>query len=76
MYHLITGWALYLAGKDGDLFDNPSSLILQELLNDIVANATSPNDGKCCVSRHELTLSAAVCVTPQLGSSVLYLHYL
>jgi hypothetical protein len=47
-------------GKDDDL---------QELLNDIAADGTRPNDGEFCVSRHQLTPSA-VCVL------VLYLHYL
>jgi hypothetical protein len=71
----LSGWILYLAGKDGDLLDNPSRLGLQELLNDVVAEGTSPNDGEFCVSRHELTLSA-VCVKRQLRPSILYLHYL
>ena len=46
----------YLAGKDDDLLDDPSSLVLQELLNDVDTEGTSPDDGEVGVSRHDLTL--------------------
>jgi hypothetical protein len=61
-HNLIIGWVLYLAGKDNDLLDGPDSLVLQELLNDVVAECTSSNNGEVRVSRHELTLLSAVCV--------------
>jgi hypothetical protein len=41
---------LYLASKDDDFIDDPGNLVLQELLNDVFADGTSPNDGKVCVS--------------------------
>jgi hypothetical protein len=47
---------LYLAGKDDDLIDDPGSLVLQELLNDVVADGTGPSDGEVLVSRHELKM--------------------
>jgi hypothetical protein len=53
---------LYLARKDDDLLDGSGSLVLQELLDDVVTEGTSPNDGEVCVSRHELTLLSGVCV--------------
>ena len=58
-YHV--GWILYLASKDDDLVDDPSSLVLQELLDDDVTEVTSPNDGEVFVSRHELTLLSGAC---------------
>ena len=67
--NIIIRWILYLAGKDNNLLDGASSLVLQELLNDVSANVTSPNDGKVCVSRHELMFSVVtVCVI--LGATV------
>jgi hypothetical protein len=65
-----SGCILYLAGKNNDLVDDPGSLVLQELLNDVVTDDTSPNDGEVCVSGHELTRLSCVCVI--LGPSVLY----
>ena len=53
MYSQIIGWILHLAGKNDYLFDGPSSLVFEELLNDDVAEVTGPNDGEVCVSRHE-----------------------
>ena len=44
---------LYLAGKDDDLLDDSSSLVLEELLNDVATNVTCPSDGEVRVSRHE-----------------------
>jgi hypothetical protein len=58
-YHV--GWILYLASKDDDLVDDPSSLVLQELLDDDVTEVTSPNDGEVFVSRHELTPLSGAC---------------
>ncbi len=52
----------YLAGEDDDLLDDPSSLVLQELLDDVASDVTSPNDSKVCVSRHELRLVGIHCV--------------
>ena len=52
----------YLAGKDDNVLYDPSNLVLQELLNDIVSDATGPNDGKVCISRHEQTLVSMVSV--------------
>ncbi len=46
----------YLTGKDDDLIDDPGSLILQELLNNVVSDAAGPKDCEVLVSRHELTL--------------------
>ena len=43
-------WKLYLAGKDDNLLDDPGSLVLQELLDDVFTDGTSPNDSKVCVS--------------------------
>ena len=42
----IIGWILYLASKDDDIIDDPGSLVLQELLNDVFADGTGPDDGK------------------------------
>ena len=56
MNNLLIGWILYLAGKDDGLLDVSSSLVLEELLNDVATNVTSPSDGEFRVSRHELTL--------------------
>lgn len=53
MYSQIIGSILYLAGKNDNLLDGPSSLVFQELLNDEVAEVTGPNDGEVCISRHE-----------------------
>ena len=53
MNSLLIRWILYLAGKDDDLLDDSSSLVLEELLNDVATNFTCPNDGKDRVSRHE-----------------------
>ena len=57
-------WTLYLTRKDDDLLDDPSSLFLEELLNDVNTDGTGPNDGEFCVSRHELRLFA-VCVNSE-----------
>ena len=48
---------LYLAGKDNDLLDNSSSLVLEELLNDVATNGSCPSDGEVRVARHELIQS-------------------
>ena len=45
----------YLAGKDDNFLDSSGSLVSQELLNDVDAEVTGPDDGEVCVSRHELT---------------------
>ena len=42
-------------GKEDDLLDDTGSLILQELLNSVVSEGTSPKDGEVRISRHELT---------------------
>ena len=44
----------YLASEDDDLFDDSGSLILEELLNDVVADRTCPNDSEFRVFRHEV----------------------
>ena len=44
----------YLAGKDDHILNNPGSLVLQELRNDVAADDTGPDDGEVCVSRHEI----------------------
>jgi hypothetical protein len=48
----------YLTSKDDELFDDPGSLVLEELLNDVVADRTGANDGEFRVSRHEVILFA------------------
>ncbi len=57
-YNLIIRLLIYLAGYDDDLLDDSSSLVLEELLNDVVTDSTCPSNGEVHVSRHELTLSA------------------
>ena len=52
----IIGWILYLASKDDDIIDDPGSLVLQELLNDVFADGTGPDDGKVLVTRHAETV--------------------
>ena len=47
-----------MASKDDDLLDDPGSLFLEELLNDVAADSTGSNDGEFRVSRHEVILSA------------------
>ena len=69
MCDLIIGWIHHLMGKDNDLLDDAGSLVLEELLNDISANVTGPNDGEVRMSRHESTLST-VCVT--LAGNTIY----
>jgi hypothetical protein len=56
MNNLLIRWILYLAGKDDDLLDDSSSLVLEELLNDVAPNGTCPSDGEVRVSGHEVTL--------------------
>jgi hypothetical protein len=74
MNNLLIRWILYLAGKDDDLLDDSSSLVLEELLNDVTTNGTCPSDGEVRVSRHELTLLSTVRVIFSLqmlrGSSI------
>ena len=43
------GLILYLASKDDDLLDDSGSFVLQELLNDVVTEGSSPNDGEVCI---------------------------
>ena len=57
MYNLTIRRIIYPAGKDDDLLDDSSSLVLEELLNDVATNITCPSDGEVRVSRHELTRS-------------------
>ena len=57
MNDLLIRRRLYLAGKNDDLFDDSSSLVLEELLNDIAPNGTCPSDGEVRVFRHDLILS-------------------
>ena len=68
---------IYLASKDDDFIDDPGRLVLQELLNDVFTDCTSPNDGKVCVSRHELTVLFVVCAWfwSHRYFSFLYLSY-
>jgi hypothetical protein len=75
-FKAIIGRILYLAGKDDDLLYDPGSLVLKELLNDVVTEGTGPNNGEVCVSRHELpvTLSAACVSSGAFG--LLYLFFL
>ena len=54
MYKLIIGQILYLASKDNDLLNDPGSLVLEELLDDVAADRTGPNDGEFRVSRHDI----------------------
>jgi hypothetical protein len=63
-YKSIIGYTLYLASKDDDLLDDSGSLILEELLNDVAADGTGPNDGEFGVSRHELILSTVSLLYP------------
>jgi hypothetical protein len=44
----------YLAGEDDHILDDPGSLVLQELPNDVAADDTGPDNGEVCVSRHEI----------------------
>lgn len=44
----------YLAGKDDHILDDPGSLVLQELRNDVAADDTGPDYGEVCVSGHEI----------------------
>jgi hypothetical protein len=67
---------LYLTSKDDDLLDDPGSLFLEELLNDVVADGTGPNDGEFRVSRHEVMLSAVCAVFGSIASSYFALFYL
>jgi len=46
MYNPIIRWIIYLAGKDDDLVDDSTSLVLKELLNDVTTNVTCPSDGE------------------------------
>jgi hypothetical protein len=69
IYNILIRWILYLAGKDNDLLDDSSSLVLEELLNDVATNGTCPSDGEVCISRHDLGLSAE-CVI--LEAMILY----
>ena len=73
MYNLLNRWILYLAGKDDDLVDDSSSLVLKELLNDVATNGTCPSDDEVLVSRHELTLSTVgVIFSPDASPSSIY----
>jgi hypothetical protein len=56
--NLIIRWIPYLARKDDDFLDDPSSFVREELLNNIAANGTCPGDREFRVSRHDLTVSA------------------
>lgn len=62
-------WIVYLAGKNDDFLDDSGSLVLQELLNDVVTDGTSPNDDEVRVSRHEL----AVILGPSVLSPLLFI---
>src|SRR6267154_2122006 len=42
----------YLAGKNDHILDNPGTLVLQELRNDVAADDTGPDNGEVCVSGH------------------------
>ena len=44
----------YLASEDDDLFDDPCSLIFEELLNYVGADRAGSDDGEFRVSRHEV----------------------
>ena len=67
VYNLIIRWILYLAGKDDDLLDDSSCLVLEELLDDVGTNVTCSSDGKFRVSRHGLGLSTVrVIFRPQM----------
>ena len=64
----------YLTDKDDNFLNNSGSFVLQQLLDDVVTEDTSPNDSEFCVSGHEMTL-LAVCVI--LGGHLCFtLHYL
>ena len=43
----------YLASKNDDLVDDPGSLVLQELLDDVLTDGASPNNCEGFVSGHE-----------------------
>jgi hypothetical protein len=63
----------YLAGKDDDFVDRPSSLVLQELANDETAKGASSDNGEIFVPGHLCRLdSFAERTTPP--SSYLSLH--
>jgi hypothetical protein len=65
----------YLAGKDDDLLDDSSSLVLKEVLNDVATNGTCPSDGKDRVSRHELTVSTVCVIFSTQMLRLLYLSF-
>ena len=52
---------LYLTSKDDDLLDDSGSLVLEELLDDVVAYRAGPEDGEFSVSRHEVIVLSVVC---------------
>ncbi len=54
MYNIIIGCTPYLASKDDNFLNVSGSFVLQELLDDVVTEGTSPNDGEVCVSGHEI----------------------
>ena len=44
--NLLIRWIFYLAGKDDDLLDDSSNLVLEELLNNVATNGSSPATAK------------------------------
>jgi hypothetical protein len=53
------GWILYLSGNDDDFLNDPGSLVVQELGNDVAPNDTGPYDGEVCVSGHGVLSTCA-----------------
>ena len=66
----------YLARKDDDFLDDPGSLFLQELLNDIVSDATGPKDCEVCISRHGLLVSTCEVVIDILVVDIRFIYSL
>ena len=67
-------WTLYLTSKDDDLFDNPGSLVPEELLNDVDTDGTGPNDGEFCVSRHGSRLFVVCVISETIGAPPLSIY--
>jgi hypothetical protein len=63
---------LCLTSKDDNLLDDPGFLVLEELLNDVAADRTCPNDGEFSVSRHEVILHYLLCGVLCGGLDLLY----